>query len=125
MATTTGSGCLSPDNPCDCDGDGDNAATPECDGGDCNDDDPLVNSKQTMWFYDAGSNGWDYDCNKNIEFEHTGPIQCPLLVPCAGPPQYIDAPPSCGEMGGYAECVPKGVGCVASNQQGLLTQGCH
>lgn len=129
--TSTTPECVDPANPCDCDGDGDNAATPECtldggaDGGDCDDNDPQVSSKQTMWFQQAGANGWDYNCNGKIEFEHTGPIQCPLLVPCAGPPQYIDAPPSCGETGAYATCVQKGFGCVASNQQGLLTQGCH
>ena len=129
--TTTTNDCVDPNNLCDCDGDGDNATTPECaldggaDSGDCDDHDPQVNSKQTMWFQQMGPNGWDYNCNNKIEFEHTGPIQCPLLVPCDGPPQYIDAPPSCGEVGAYATCVQKGVGCVPSNQQGLLTQGCH
>lgn len=123
--SSSSGGCVDAGSPCDCDGDGDNAATPECDGGDCDDNDPLVSSKQTMWFNEAGSNGWDYNCSNNIEFEYTGPIQCPALVPCTTPPQYLDAPPSCGEVGPYANCVTKGIGCGPSNQLGLLTQNCH
>lgn len=126
-STSSSGGCVDAGNPCDCDGDGDNAQTPECDfdGGDCNDHDPLVNSKQKKWFYDAGSNGWDYNCSNSVEFEHTGPIHCPVVIPCNVPPQYLAAPPSCGEAGAYAVCVQMGFGCVSSNEKGLLTQGCH
>ena len=122
-STTSSGGCV---DPCDCDGDGDNAQTAECDfdGGDCDDHDPQVSSKQTRWFYDAGANGWDYDCNAVVEFEYAGPIQCPLVAPCDGPAQYLGAPPNCGEADAYALCVQDGFGCVAQ-QQGLMTQGCH
>jgi hypothetical protein len=128
--STTSSGCVDPSQPCDCDGDGDNANTPECDqdGGDCNDHDPLVNSKQTMWFTQPGSNGWDYNCDNVSEFEYPDFLSCGALSACDSSTQKWTGgqpEPGCGEMGQYGTCAGIVFFHCYEQAQGMRAQGCH
>jgi hypothetical protein len=130
---TTGNGCLPGDvgkDPCDCDGDGDKANTMECDydGGDCNDHDPLVNSKQTGWFTQMGSHGWDYNCDGQEEYEYPDTLSCDLFTCNTSTDEWSGgSTPDCGQMGPYAVCNlsfsfnP----CAPGPNQGMRTQGCH
>lgn len=96
---------------CDCDGDGD-PAIGTCGGGDCNDNDPRVNS--TAGFVTApptmvpdggrGTNG-DWNCDNVVEKEGKDGISCggknsddcPLQIGYQGKP-------GCGEAGAYITC---------------------
>jgi len=127
-SSSSGIGCVDPANPCDCDGDGDNANTPECgfDGGDCNDHDPLVNSKQTMWFDVPGSNGWDYDCDGKDEYEYPDTLICkPQGCDTSTQKWSGGSVPDCGQMGPYATCTGNMITCVDGQNLGVRTQGCH
>jgi hypothetical protein len=119
--------CVDPTNPCDCDGDGDNAATEECDfdGGDCNDHDPLVNSKQTMWFTTPGSNGWDYNCDGKDEYEYTDPLSCGFANCDTSTQKWTGSAPDCGQAGPYATCSGNVIICNDGPVLGMRTQGCH
>jgi hypothetical protein len=123
--STSGTGCPS-GKPCDCDGDNDNAHTPECnyDGGDCNDHDPLVSSKQTMFFTQPGSHGWDYNCDGIITPEYPDPINCLM---CKSTYQWtgLGGVPGCGDAGTYGLCEAGVIGCFEKDEPGVLIQGCH
>jgi hypothetical protein len=98
------------------------------DGGDCNDHDPLVNSKQTAWFTQPGSHGWDYDCSGASEFEFTDFLSCGVFTSCdmstdkwtSGQPT-----PGCGEMAQYGTCAGILVLHCYEQAQGMRAQGCH
>ncbi len=129
-SSSSGNGCVDPAQPCDCDGDGDNANTAECDydGGDCNDHDPLVNSKQTMWFDTPGTNGWDYNCDGNAEYQYTDMLDCSIWnFTCDTSTQKWDtggSPPGCGESGAYGTCMAGFFSCNGGDL-GMRVQGCH
>jgi hypothetical protein len=122
-AADSGTPCEGTD-PCDCDGDGDRAATAACDhdGGDCNDHDPLVNSKQTMWFTVPGSNGWDYNCDTVNEYEYVPVLACDGFTCSAGGWTSTKPVPDCGMTSEYGVC--NGYPCSES-LQGSRAQGCH
>jgi hypothetical protein len=129
-SSASSSGCVDPANPCDCDGDGDNANTPECDndGGDCNDHDPLVNSKQTAWFTQPGSNGWDYDCSGAAEYEYPDFLDCGALSSCDGSTdKWVtgQSTPACGQMAQYGTCAGVVFFDCYQKAQGMRAQGCH
>jgi hypothetical protein len=109
---------------CDCDGDGDKAKS--CGGGDCNDHDPLVRSTQTAWFTDAGSNGWDYNCNGKDDYEITTVLNCTNGLECdTTTVGWHGSVPDCGVMGQYGTCkIPAALQC-AENITGSQRQGCH
>jgi hypothetical protein len=129
-ASSSGYVCVDGGDPCDCDGDGDKADTAECnhDGGDCNDHDPLVNSKQTRWFDTPGSNGWDYNCDGKGEYQYTTQILCQVLT-CDGTDEnWIGNIPACGDSGQYGTCsLTWDIIIPSCNPQaaGMRVQGCH
>jgi hypothetical protein len=131
-ASGTGGALPCDGSPCDCDGDGDKAATAECnfDGGDCNDHDPVVSSKQTKYFTDAGSNGYDFNCSKGEEFEITGVLTCTsTLNDCdITTLRWEGAVPGCGESGMYGVCQKMGLPPLDSCSKKIMgskKQGCR
>lgn len=114
--------------PCDCDGDGDRAESPACGGGDCNDHDPLVSSKQKGFFVDAGSHGYDYNCSGGDEFEITQTLDCKSLLSCdTMTVKWQGSVPGCGVPGTYGKCttVSMPVPACAESLMGTKRQGCH
>ena len=110
-------------------GDGDNANTPECgyDGGDCNDSDPLVNSHQTMWFDKQGSNGWDYNCDGNDEYEYVDMLSCSIWnFACDTSTQKWSGGslPDCGQTAPYGTCQSGFLSCNGQDL-GMRVQSCH
>jgi len=117
-------------DPCDCDGDGDKANTAECDndGGDCNDHDPDVNSQQTKWFTQMGSNGWDYNCDGQAEYQYPDTLSCSITSCDTSTNEWSGgSTPGCGESGPYAVCVWSFsfTPCNSGSDQGMRIQGCH
>jgi hypothetical protein len=121
-----GSSCAT---PCDCDGDGDRSSAAACDhdGGDCNDDDPLVNAKQTMFFTTPGSHGWDYNCDGVDEFEFTTVLQCPDgALGCDNTTEGWHAVvPACGQAGMMGTCAGTVTTGCTEKLMGVQTQRCR
>ncbi len=115
--------------PCDCDDDGYNADTAECqhDGGDCDDHDPLVHPGQTSWFTQPSSHGsWDYNCNGTDDLEYTSLLMCSGSVSCDTTTEAwsgMSVPP-CGQTGSYGTCMGLAPSCV-EKITGMRMQGCH
>jgi hypothetical protein len=117
--------------PCDCDGDGHNAATPECnfDGGDCDDHDPMVHPGQpNNWFTTQSIHGlWNYNCGP-IEYEYTFQLGCGTGVGCDTTTKGWSskaAIPGCGMSSNYGTCMGLTLLTCSENISGPMTQGCH
>ena len=74
-----------------------------------------------MWFTVKGSNGWDYNCDGQDEYEYTAVLSCGLI--CGGSGWTSKQPvPDCGVASQYGIC--SGLPC-AEVLQGSRPQGCH
>jgi hypothetical protein len=117
--------------PCDCDGDGYNAATPECnhDGGDCDDHDALVHPGQMMWFTTPSEHGlWDYNCNGAKEYEIPSTLSCTGVTSCDPNTTawHGTTVPDCGMSGQAGVCMAYGLTSLMCKEAlSGATQGCH
>src|SRR5262249_43755832 len=111
--------------PCDCDTDQDYSNGPGCpkDGGDCDDHDYYVNSKQTGWFNDAGPNNWDYNCDGTMTRE-TPALNC-VGVLCGSPTQGYQTDVPCGMSGDLGTCMGLPCAWVAIMPKQTKQQRCH
>ena len=110
---------------CDCDNDGVRARA--CDGGDCNDRDPLVRSGQTFVSTPPDSpDGGDWDCSGEVNTQYPYNVRCDALVGgCEG--AGFPNKPACGEEAPFVECKPAIgpiLGCQATDA-GKRRQGCR
>lgn len=115
-----GSDCVG-DPECDCDGDGD--LSQACDGGDCDDRNPDVNSKNQN-FRDAAPPGdtdelfhnGDWNCDEVVERQYEAGVKCSGVLngdyplhqaePLCGARMGFSNDPGCGEVGSFVECKP-------------------
>lgn len=103
-------------NPCDCDGDGDEAKRTGCSGNDCDDGDKRRNSKVTA-FQDypitGVTHGGDWDCSMGVNREYAVGVNCSGLsiAGCAGQ-GYRETTVTCGANATYVRCKSNGLGCV-------------
>jgi hypothetical protein len=125
IPTTDGGGGSggAPVDPCNMDGDAEDANTVECGGTDCNDMDARVRDSQTQYFATADSrDSFDYNCNTIIEPEF--PTAC--AIGCSSNDFVLDVPDGaagCGQTGALQRC--DGLLCSAGSVENpAYTQRC-
>jgi hypothetical protein len=122
--TDTGADALD----CDQDKDGYRAATAQCGGNDCCDNDALAHPNETLFYTTADNCGsFDYNCDGSIETEYTFDLTCsgtPALG-CKGGSGFI-GDPGCGVSGPYGTCQANGslttcsAGSISTDEQGCM-----
>ena len=92
--------------------------------GDCNDNDPLVNPKQTT-FQTAPSNGsYDYNCDSTEEQQYAALVSCAMVAGVCTGSGWEGTVPACGVDGSFADCQKKGPNCDQQPAK-TLKQGCR
>ena len=108
-------------DPCDRDGDGHRAATPQCGGDDCCDDDGRAYPGEEAYITSPDACGsFDYDCNETIEPQYPVAVCHVAFLSCAG--DGFAAQTACGETAPYETCA---AAFTCAGVSSTNTQGCR
>lgn len=113
------------EDPCDCDDDGHLSML--CDGGDCDDRDPVVYPGQNfIGDPPIHPNVGDWDCSGTVEKQYTINLNCPALLGlgCPSTSTGFQVDPACGETVDYYRCEGGGLLRCNAVKNGTRTQGC-